>query len=217
MTRSIVSLVTFALVSLQSPLAPWAAPPASVQLPKPRTSGGKPLLDALAARRSTREFSPQALPQQELSNLLWAAQGVNRPATGHRTAPTARHWCEIDVYVAMAGGVFVFEPVGHRLRRVLDRDVRAATGVQPYVKTAAVNLIYVADLSRMRGASAADQVLYSATDAGFIAQNVYLYCAAAGLACVVRGAVDRASLGKVLGLGATQKVILSQSIGYPTR
>jgi nitroreductase len=178
-------------------------------------TGGKPLNEALAARRSTREFAPRGLTPSELSQLLWAAQGVNRPATGHRTSPTARFWNEIDVYVFTADGVFVYEPAGHRLRRFLSGDRRAATGVQPYVKTAPVNLVYVADLSRMKGAAPADQAIYTGADAAFAAQNVYLHCASAGLACVVRGAIDRAALGKVMGLGPTQRIILAHSVGHP--
>ena len=186
-----------------------------VKLPAPDMRGGKPLMQVLHERHSTREFSAKALPQQELSNLLWAAAGVNRPQTGQRTAPTARDWREIDVYVALADGIYVYEPVGHALRRVLAGDLRARTGMQDFVATAAVNLIYVANLDRMRDADAEQKNFYSATDTGFIAQNVYLYCASAGLGTVVRGSVDRDALAAALGLKPQQKIILAQSVGYP--
>ncbi len=186
-----------------------------VKLPPPDMHGGKPLMQALQARHSTREFSVKALPQQELSNLLWAAAGVNRPQSGQRTAPSARDWREIDVYVAMADGVYLYEPVGHALRRVVAGDLRARTGVQDFVATAALNLIYVANLDRMSGADAEQRDFYSATDSGFIAQNVYLYCASAGLGTVVRGSVDREALAAALGLKPQQKIILAQSVGYP--
>jgi SagB-type dehydrogenase family enzyme len=178
-------------------------------------TGGKPLYEALAARRSSREFGPKALTPQELSTLLWAAQGVNRPATGHRTSPSARFWKEIDIYVFTRDGVYRYEPDGHRLLRVMTGDRRAATGTQPFVAQAAVALVYVADLSRMTGVDPANQALYTGADAAFAAQNVYLHCASAGLACVVRGAVDRAALGKLLGLKPSQRVILAHSIGHP--
>jgi SagB-type dehydrogenase family enzyme len=185
------------------------------RLPAPQTEGGMPLMQALKQRHSTRELSARALPPQVLSDLLWAASGVNRPGTGQRTAPTARDWREIDVYVAMADGTYRFEPDAHALRRVLPQDVRALTGIQDFVAQAPVNLVYVADLDRMGDTTAEHRLLYSATDAGFIAQNVYLYCASAGLATVVRGSIDREALGAVLGLRPGQRVILAQSIGYP--
>ena len=185
------------------------------RLPAPQTEGGMPLMQALKQRHSTRELSARALPPQVLSDLLWAASGVNRPGTGQRTAPTARDWREIDVYVAMADGTYRFEPDAHALRRVLPQDVRALTGIQDFVAQAPVNLVYVADLDRMGDTTAEHRLLYSATDAGFIAQNVYLYCASAGLATVVRGSIDREALGVVLGLRPGQRVILAQSIGYP--
>lgn len=185
------------------------------RLPVPQTEGGMPLMQALKQRHSTRELSARALPPQVLSDLLWAASGVNRPATGQRTAPTARDWREIDVYVAMADGTFRFEPDAHALRPVVPQDIRALTGTQDFVAQAPVNLVYVADLDRMGDTTAEHRLLYSATDTGFIAQNVYLYCASAGLATVVRGSIDREALGVVLGLRPGQRVILAQSIGYP--
>lgn len=186
----------------------------AVKLPPPRTEGGMPLMEALKARHSSREFSDRPLPVQVLSDLLWAAQGVNRPATGKRTAPTARDWREIDVYVVTAEGVFVYEPDAHALRRLLHRDLRALTGTQEFPATAPVNLVYVADLARM-DTSDAHRQLYSATDTGFIAQNVYLHCASVGLATVVRGSVDREALAVALGLKAGQRIILAQTVGYP--
>lgn len=185
-----------------------------LRLPPPRMEGGMPLMQALKSRQSGREFSPKPLPLQVLSDLLWAAQGVNRPESGKRTAPTARDWREIDVYVAGADGVYVYEPNTHALRRVLDKDIRALTGTQDFPATAPVNLVYVADLARMDTTEDYRQ-LYAATDTGFIAQNVYLYCASAGLATVVRGSVDRKALAAALGLRPRQQIVLAQTVGYP--
>lgn len=189
----------------------------TIQLPLPETIGGMPLMQALKARHSTREFDAGPLPLQVLANLLWAATGVNRPESGQRTAPTAHDWREIDVYVACTDGAFRYDAATHTLHRVAGGDVRAQTGVQDFVAQAPVNLVYVADWARMGDASADDKAFYSAADAGFVAQNVYLYGASAGLAVVVRGLIDRAALAKALGLGPHQRVILAQTVGYPVR
>jgi SagB-type dehydrogenase family enzyme len=189
--------------------------PDAIKLPPPETEGGKPLMQALKERRSTREFADRPLPRQVLSNLLWAANGVNRPETGKRTAPSARDWREIDIYLVIAEGVYRYDAGTHTLERVAGGDPRKHTGVQDFVAMAPINLVYVADLGRMSGAGADEKALYSATDTGFIAQNVYLYCASAGLATVVRGSVDREALGAALGLAGNRKIILAQSVGYP--
>jgi SagB-type dehydrogenase family enzyme len=184
-------------------------------LPSPQIEGGKPLMRALKDRHSTREFSPEKLSPQVLANLLWAAFGINRPDTGKRTAPSAMNWQEIDVYVATAEGLYVYDAKGNKLDPILGRDVRGATGVQAYVKDAPVNLVYVADFAKTGKGSADDKNFYSAADAGFIAQNVYLFCASEGLAVVVRGGVDRAALAKLMKLRPEQKILLGQSVGYP--
>ena len=187
----------------------------AIKLPPPETAGGMPLMQALQARHSAREFGRQPLPPQVLSNLLWAANGVNRPDSGKRTAPSARDWREIDVIVTTAEGAYRYDPPSHSLIRVVAGDIRQLTGKQEFVAGVPVNLVYVANLDRMSEASAEDKTLYSAADAGFIAQNVYLYCASAGLAVVVRGLVDREALGAALGLGKHQRILLAQSVGYP--
>jgi SagB-type dehydrogenase family enzyme len=186
-----------------------------VLLPPPQTEGGKPLMQALKERHSAREFSPEALPPQVLSNLLWAAAGVNRPASGQRTVPSARDWREIDVYVATAQGMYRYDAKANALQPIVARDLRALTGVQDFVAKAPVNLVYVADFDRMEGAAAEQKEFYAATDAGFIAQNVYLFCASANLATVVRGSVERVALAKAMGLAPQQRIMLAQTVGYP--
>ncbi|HEY5603869.1 MAG TPA: SagB/ThcOx family dehydrogenase [Gammaproteobacteria bacterium] len=188
-----------------------------VKLPPPQTTGGMPLMQALQARHSAREFDKRPLEPQQLSNLLWAAFGVNRVDSNKRTAPSARNWREIDMYVALAGGAYVYEPAANALRRVLTSDVRALTGMQDFVGSAPLNLVYVANRQRMEGASDADKDHYAAADTGFIAQNVYLYCASAGLNTVVRGSVDRKALGAALKLMPPQQIILAQTVGYPPK
>jgi SagB-type dehydrogenase family enzyme len=186
-----------------------------IRLPPPEMEGGKPFMHALRARHSTREFDARPLSPQVLSNLLWAANGVNRPGSGLRTAPSAHDWREIDVYVATAEGAYRYDPPSHALQRVVAGDIRRLTGVQDFVAAVPVNLVYVADFDRMIGVGDEDRAFYSATDTGFIAQNVYLFCASTGLATVVRGLVDREALGTALGLGSHQRIVLAQSVGYP--
>jgi len=200
--------------SAASAAASRADPQHSITLPPPQREGGMPLLSALNLRRSTRAYSNRALPKQTLSNLLWAAFGVNRPS-GDRTAPYWRHVMVIDVYAAMADGVWLYEPVAHELRSHLPDDIRAHTGLQDFVAVAPLNLIYVAHGERMAELKPEERRLYSCVDTGFIGQNVYLYCASAGLATVFRGAVDYAKLAQILKLPDQQFVTFAQTIGYP--
>ena len=186
-----------------------------LQLPAPRKEGGRPLMEVLMDRKSTRSFSARELPAQELSNLFWAAFGVNRPESGGRTAPSAVGWKEIDIYVATARGLYLFDPDAHALKLILAEDIRALTGVQSFVAQAPVNLVYVADFSRMGRAKDSEKEFYSAADTGFIGQNVYLYCASEGLATVVRASIDRPALARRMGLREDQKIILAQTVGYP--
>jgi SagB-type dehydrogenase family enzyme len=185
-----------------------------VLLPNPQVDGGRPLMQVLKDRSSSRSFRSEKLSAQVLSNLLWAAFGINRPDTGKRTAPSAVNWQEIDIYVATADGLYLYEAKSQVLKLILSDDIRALTGRQDFVKEAPVNLIYVADFSRMGTAPKEDKELYSAADAGFIAQNVYLYCASERLATVVRGSIDRQALAKAMNLRPDQKIILAQSVGY---
>ncbi len=187
-----------------------------INLPRPDTTGGKPLMQALKLRKSTREFGTEKLSRQTLSNLLWAAFGINRP-DGHRTAPSAMNWQEVDIYVAMEEGTYVYDVSSNSLKPVLHQDVRSTTGTQSFVKDAFMNLVYVADLSKTKRASQEDRDLYIGADCGFIAQNVYLSCASEGLAAVVRGSIDRAALSKAMKLRADQKIVLAQSVGYPKK
>lgn len=171
-------------------------------------------MKALEARRSTRAFADKQLPAQVLADLLWAAAGVNRPDDDKRTAPSARNRQEVDLYVALAEGLFRYQHKAHALERVVDDDLRAATGKQDYVAGAPVNLVYVADLSRMEGRSDQERLIVSAADTGFMAQNVYLYGAAEGLAVVVRGSIDHETLGAAMKLRPEQRIVLAQSVGY---
>lgn len=186
-----------------------------IKLPPPQMDSSKTLMSALKERKSSRDFSTRKLPVNVLSDMLWAACGVNRPESGKRTSPSASNWQEIDVYVASSDGLYLYDAKGHALKPILNQDIRALTGKQPFVTEAPVNLIYVADLKKMGGANTEERNMYASADAGFVSQNVYLYCASQGLATVVRGSVDRDSLAKAMKLSSTQKIILAQTVGYP--
>lgn len=196
-----------------------AAGPALAQqagaLPTPTLAGGKTLEDALKARQTRRDFDPRPLPDDILSGLLWAACGVNRPESGKRTAPTAQNRQEIEVYVAKADGLFLYEPKDHALTRLSGEDLRAATGRQAFAATAPANLVFVADMGKAAGSTAEEKAFYAGADTGFASQNVYLYCAAMGLATVVRANIDTVALATAMGLPAGKRVTLAQTVGYP--
>jgi SagB-type dehydrogenase family enzyme len=215
MKRIYPSLLAIVTILFIAAVVPAGEAPKAVPLPEPQMQGGRPLMQVLKDRSSGRSFSPEKLPPQVLSNLLWAAFGINRPESGHRTAPSARNWQEIDIYVATADGLYLYEPKGHLLRQVLSEDIRAMTGTQAFVREAPIDLVYVADQARMSGASPEDGERYAAADTGFIAENVYLFCASERLATVVRGSVDRAGLARTMKLRPEQRIMLAQTIGYP--
>jgi nitroreductase len=200
-------------------LAAWLmatepAAPTAIELPAPQKAGGMPLMEALAKRSTSRAFDPRELSQQQLSNLLWAAFGINR-ADGKRTAPSAMNWQETDIYVLLRQGAFVYEPKSHRLDPVLGEDIRHLGGSQEFVRDAPVTLVFVADQSRTGDAPDAEKRAWADMGTGFISQNVYLYCASEGLVTGVRAFVDRDALGKRLGLRADQRITAAQSVGYP--
>lgn len=188
-----------------------------IKLPAPQMEGGKPLMQALKERQTIRDYAADKLPPQILSNLLWAAFGINRPESGKRTAPSAVNWQEIDVYVALEEGLYLYDAKANELKPVLAQDIRGATGPQPFVAGAPLNPIFVADYTRMGQADEKNKEFYSGCDTGFISQNVYLYCASAGLGTVVRGYVDKENLAKTMNLRPEQKVVLAQTVGYPKK
>lgn len=187
----------------------------AIALPPPRLDAGMPLMQALQARKSSREFADKDLPQQLLADLLWAAFGVNREAEHMRTAPSAHNRQEIDVYITLRDGLFRYDAIHHALQPLLTRDIRTLTGRQDFPAEAAVNLIYVADFARVRDVPRDEAMEVAAIATGAIAQNVYLYCASAGLATVVRGWIDKQVLARVMGLRADQYIVAAQSVGYP--
>ena len=181
-----------------------------IRLPAPQKTGGMPLMEALNARQTQRTFSTRPLSDQQLANLLWAAFGINRP-DGKRTAPSAFNMQEISIYAALPSGLYLYNAQQNVLTQLLKEDVREKTGKQPFVKIAPVSLIYVSDYERMKNESE----FYSATDTGYISQNVYLFCASEGLHTVVLGSVDKAALQAAMKLKPTQHIMLTQPVGLP--
>jgi SagB-type dehydrogenase family enzyme len=191
------------------------ASPATIELPKPDIDGGMPLMTALSLRASVRAFANEALPPSALGQLLWAANGVNRPATGGRTAPSAHAFNEIDVYAALPGGVYRYDPQTHSLVLKHAIDARNMTGYQDFVGAAPLDLVYVVQMSRLLSMSPQQRETFAAVAAGCIAQNVSLYCASAGLATVVRGWINHRLLSDVLRLNEDELPILAQTVGVP--
>lgn len=193
------------------------APPAELRaivLPPPDVSGGIPVGQALQARASTRAFSPRPLSPQQLSDVLWAAAGTNRP-NGMRTAGSTRNFQAVSVYAILEEGIFRYAADTHSLEPVVTGDFRKLAGRQPFAATAPLNLLYVADFGRMDVGDRERQMLCLGVDAGLMGGNVYLQCASAGLATVIRGSVDNAPLAQAMGLPDGREVILAQSVGLP--
>lgn len=213
----IATLLTFGVAAAGEQMKP-------LSLPQPQTTGGRPLMQVLKDRSTSRSFSSEKLSPQMLSNLLWAAWGINRPATGGRTAPSAMNVQEIDLYVFLGEGVYRFDAPSHSLKPVVAGDHRAQTGTQPDVGKAPVNLVYVADFDKYAGgrggrtiADVSVRTAWSNAHAGFIAQNVYLFAASEGLASWFRALVDGPALAKLLNLQPSEKVLYAQGVGYPSK
>lgn len=187
-----------------------------ILLPAPVKEGGMPLMTALSRRHSAREFASEQLPLPMLSNLLWAAFGVNRP-DGGRTAPSALNAQEIDVYVALPSGAYLYDATANVLQLVAASDLRRVTGYQDFVDDAPLDLVFVTDHSRMKLVPVGLRESFASAAAGAISQNVYLFAAGNGLSTVIRAWIDREAIADALGLSHDQQVLLSQTVGYPKR
>src|SRR5208283_2200276 len=211
LTVSVVCLVFamgFALSAFGQELKP-------IQLPEPKLDQSKSLDYALKERKTTREYGGSNLSQQALSNLLWAAFGINRPDSGRRTAPSALNWQEIDVYIATTQGMYLYDPKGNALVPVVSGDIRSLTYTQiDRFKDAPIHLVYIADLAKTDGEEGI-KMLMVAMDTGFVAQNVYLYCASEGLPTGFRVSIDKGKLGQAMKLRPTQRIMAAQSVGLP--
>ncbi|MHC1705993.1 MAG: SagB/ThcOx family dehydrogenase [Bacteroidales bacterium] len=206
------SLILFLLLY---PIIACGQKTGDIQLPKPNIKGGKPLMDALMERHSSREFAAEKLEPQTLSDLLWAANGYNRADQKKRTAASSMNYQEIDIYLAMEEGLYLWDAEKNTLMLAESKDLREVTGKQAFVKDAPLNLIYVADFTKTKDGKTDAQVRASYANTGLIAQNVYLFCASAGLNVIIRGYFDAAELSKQMNLKETQLVIYCQTVGKP--
>jgi nitroreductase len=205
-------LTSLALVSISLSLIAQ-----DITLPAPDRKGGKPLMQTLNERQTTRTFTEDNLTQQQLSDLLWAAWGINRADQKKRTAPSAMNYQEMDVYVSLPGGLYLYVAETNSLKMINNKDLRKTTGTQSYVNNAALNLVFVADMSKVgkkEGVKIDDSDLFmSYSNAAFMAQNVYLYCASANLGTVIRGSIPKEKLATEMGLRSNQIIILAQTVG----
>lgn len=213
-TKMYLVLAIFALLASIPSNAIFAQSEADIKLPAANKTGGKPLMQALNERSSAREFSDKELTLQELSDLLWAADGINRPELGKRTAPTAMNWQDLDIYVVLRSGIYLYAPKEHTLILKKAGNFMKTTGKQPFVENAALNLIFVSDFNKMKTDNIEDKQVYAGIHAGCIIQNVYLYCASVGLNTVTRRFIPFEDLKKAMGLADNEHIIMSQTVGY---
>lgn len=186
-----------------------------VLLPTVKKEGGMPLMEALSKRQSIREYDySKVISEEMLSELLWATCGVNRP-DGKRTAGSTLNKQAVSVYVVVEKGIYLYLPQENALELVCEGDFRAQTGMQPFVKAAALNLVFVGDVQKLGIDDAAHNMLMLGVDAGLMSQNTYLYCASKGLGTVVRGSIDREAFGKLINLQEHEKVLLAQTVSWP--
>lgn len=214
-TRREVNLGILSTVAAAATTKSFAQTPQAIALPPPAAKGGKSLMQSLMDRQSIRDYADRALSNQDLSNILWAAWGVNRAKDDGRTVPRWRDAYLLDIYVIRADGVWLYEPKTHRLVFHMAGDLRGQTTTgQAFVATAPVNLAYAVDTSKIEGESESDKNATAGATAGVTGQNVYLYCASAGLATVFRESVPQ-SLAKTLQLPPGQIIQFAQTVGYP--
>ena len=186
-----------------------------IKLPKPNLNRTGTVMKALSERHSTREFASKALNLSDLSDLLWAANGINRSDSGKRTAPSALNKQDVDVYVVLPEGSYLYDAKNHQLTLVAEGDHRGAVaGGQAFVKTAPVSLVLISDLSRFGDAKSARSQLMGAMDAGIVSQNISLFCSGTGLVTVPRASMDQAKLKSGLKLKDTQRPLINHPVGY---
>ena len=185
----------------------------TLELPAPQKTGGMPLMEALAKRATVRSFDTTGISMQQLSNLLWASFGVNRP-DGRRTAPSANNKQEIDIYVLLKEGAYVYDAQNNKLDLVSSQDLRSQAADQRFAD-APVQLIFVADLTKRGGNSEEEKLRMANIDCGYISQNTYLYCTSEGLATGARATVNRDALIPKLKLSPEQRILLAHSVGRP--
>lgn len=210
MTRIYISILIISVLTIQG----IAQNTSNIQLPAPQKDGGMPIMKALQNRKSSRTYvAGKDLTNQQISNLLWAAYGFNRP--NKRTAPSATDAQEFTLYVFTKTGIYKWDDTKNILIQIVSGDNRAVAGKQDFVKDASLNIVFVADYNKLTKYNTdIEKSNMAHINCGYISQNVYLYCASEGLATIVRGWIDKDEIAKKLQLPAHQKVIVAQSVGF---
>ncbi|MDR1332575.1 MAG: SagB/ThcOx family dehydrogenase [Tannerella sp.] len=189
----------------------------AIKLKSPGKSRGSAVMKALSDRHSDRVYDTKDISLQDLSDLLWAANGVNR-SDGGRTAPSAMNRQEIDVYVVRGDGTYLYDAAAGTLNPLSKGDYRkAVAGGQDFAATAPVCLVLVANLEKLGDPASEHTRLIAAMDAGIVCQNINVFCSAAGLSTVPRATMDRDELVKVLKLTDKQYLMLNNPVGYPAK
>jgi len=186
----------------------------NIILPEAQKTGGMPLMEALSKRASVRAYDSKEISIQQLSNLLWASFGVNR-ADGKRTAPSANNKQEIDIYVLLKNGAYIYDAQNNTLLLVTSEDLRRQAADERFSE-APVQLIFIADLAK-RGGYSEESLRTANIDCGYICQNTYLFCTSEGLVTVSRGRFNREALIQKLKLRTDQKILLAHSVGFPKK
>ena len=185
-----------------------------IQLNAPTPKGGLTVMEAFAQRQSTRSFTEKELSTQELSDLLWAANGINRPDKGMRTAPSALNYQDIDIYVCKKEGAYLYNAKTNKLEPIIAEDLRGwVAGQQAFVKSAPVVLVLVSDLSKMRGGNTESNRMIGAMDAGIVSENISIACAGLGFVTVPRASMDKEELSRTLQLKDSQILLLNHPVG----
>lgn len=190
--------------------------PQDIKLNAPDMERGLTIMKAFEKRSSATSFSSRELSLQDLSDLLWASNGINRPESGKRTAPTAVNAQDVDIYVLLKAGAYIYDAKTHTLKGIAAGDSRKLVSErQTNFANAPVMLVLVSEISRFRGDDNERKLSWAAMDAGIVSQNVSLFCAGAGLVTRPRASMDTGGLRKLLNLNSNQYPLLNNPVGYP--
>lgn len=207
--------LTIVLITLFTVLTIQAQEMKTIQLNAPNKTKGEAVMKVFNERKSVREFAQKELSPQDLSDLLWAANGINR-SDGKRTAPSAKNVQDVDLYVLTKDGAYLYDAKAHALNPVTPGDHRAAVAMQQdYVKTAPICILLVSETTRMGDPASEQTKLMCAVDVGIVCQNINIACAGLGLATVPRGWMDHKALKSILKLTDTQLLLMNNPVGYP--
>jgi len=187
-----------------------------IKLNAPDKTRGSAIMKTFNDRQSVREYSAESLRPQDLSDLLWAANGINRP-DGKRTAPSCRNFQEVEVYVILPEGAYLYDAKEHALNPLTAGDYRGAVASgQDFAKTAPLSIVLVADMTKFGNMSESSKLM-AAIDIGIVCQNINMACAGLGLVTVPRGTMDMATLKDVLKLTDNHLALMNNPVGYPKK